>query len=424
MVPWVWAIAAAEEPAVVELTLQDALDRLAASGPEYAQAVARVDAARGIARQAQAAWLPIVVASGSYTRNDDEVVLAFSDLLDQLPVPVPGAPDDIVIQPLEVWNASGAVRVPLLAPSAWAESTAAHRSAHAAEASAAEIQLQLESGLVGAAASAEAAVGVLAAADRAVAVAEDHLASTRIAQAAGTATGVDVLSAQTDVSRRRSERLQARNALEKAQEGLGALLGIDGRARVTLPETPAPEAAMVERPALDAAADQVGSARARVQAAWWRHVPVVSAQATGLAATVPFPTGNDTAWRLGVEATWTLYDGGFRYGRLTQARAELASAEAFRAAEELRVSREVRDAQRDHDVAREQLSLAEEQAALGAEAASVARRGLAAGTVSPLQARDIEAEAFRADVGVATARARLRIAEATLRRARGLDQRW
>jgi outer membrane protein TolC len=267
-------------------------------------------------------------------------------------------------------------------------------------------------------------VGVVAAAERAVAVAEDHLGSTRIAQAAGTATGVDVLSAQTDVSRRKSELLQAVTALAKAEEGLGALLGIDGRARVALPSTPAPEPGTEGRPALDAAELQVSAARARVQAAWWRHVPVVTASATGLAATVPFATGNETAYRFGLDATWTLYDGGLRYGRLTQAKAELASAEAYRSAEELRVSREIRDAERDWDVAREQFSLSEEQARLGAEAASVAQRGLMAGTVSPLQARDIEAEAFRAEVGVATARARLRIAEATLRRARGLDQRW
>ena len=125
------------------------------------------------------------------------------------------------------------------------------------------------------------------------------------------------------------------------------------------------------------------SAKARIDSAWWRHAPVVSASATGLAATVPYPTGKETAWRVGLEASWTLFDGGLRYGRLAQARADLAAAEAFETAETLRVSREARDAERDWDLARQQLALAEEQSRLGAEAASVAQRGLAAGTVEP-----------------------------------------
>ena len=102
---------------------------------------------------------------------------------------------------------------------------------------------------------------MLAAAARAVEVAEDHLASTRIAQAAGTATGVDVLSAQTDVSRRKSEQLQADAALLEAEEGLGALLGIDGRVRVALPDAEVPESAAVERPALGPRISRCGPQR-------------------------------------------------------------------------------------------------------------------------------------------------------------------
>ena len=173
-----------------------------------------------------------------------------------------------------------------------------------------------------------------------------------------------------------------------------------------------------------AADASVGAARAQVHAAWWRQAPTVTASATGLLATVPFPTGNEWAYKVGLEATWTLYDGGFRYGLRRQAAADLAAAEANRTSTALRTSREMRDAERDLRVAREQLALALEQSRLASEAASVAQRGLEAGTVSPLQARDTDIQAFSAEVGVAGARARLRVAEAALRRARGLDQRW
>jgi outer membrane protein TolC len=440
---WCWAvIAQAADLQPVELTLDEALQRLTSDAPAYQQARARAESARGLARQSAAAWLPIVVANGSYTRNDNEVILDFSESMapleqmfaDLAPMiqqfdpdfVAPDFPDTepVVIQPLDVWNANATVRVPLLAPSAWADTRSAYRGARGAEASVAEIRQELELGLISAAASVEAASGLVEAAQQAVGVSQAHLDSTRVAVAVGTATQVDVLAAEADVARRRSELVQAEASLAKGQDGLGALLGIDGPARVTLPEGNPPAHAAQPRPALTASQAQIDSARARVSSAWWRHVPTVSATATGLLASVPFPTGNEWAYRLGVEASWTLYDGGLRYGRLHQARADLAAANAFHTQEELRMSRELRDAQRDLDVAKEQLVLAEEQAKLAREAASVAQRGLEAGTTSPLQARDVESQAFSADVGVVAARARLRIAWATWQRAQGLDQRW
>jgi outer membrane protein TolC len=256
-------------------------------------------------------------------------------------------------------------------------------------------------------------------------VADAHRAATEIARVAGTATAVDVLAAQADLARRRSEHVQAEAALASAQEALGALLGIDGPVHVVLPDLAAPEdPAPADRLALVAADAAVDAARSQVRAAWWRQLPTLTANATALGATVPFPTGNEWAYKVGLEATWTLYDGGLRYGLRRQAAADLAAARAVRTATELRVAREVRDADRDLRVAREQLRLAQEQARLATEAASVAQRGLSAGTVSPLQARDTDIQAFSAEVGVAGARARVRIAEAASRRARGLDQRW
>ncbi|MEQ1501469.1 MAG: TolC family protein [Myxococcota bacterium] len=430
MVPWVWSVASAAEP--VELTLHEALDRLIADSPDWAAAEARVASASGIARQAAAGFLPIVAAQGTYTRNDSEVVFGFSQLIDGLlaavPIPVDPAelPDvpDTVIQPLEVWSGAASVRIPLVAPVAIADWTAARRSVRALSGTTDEIRLELESGLIAAAAGAEAAAGVVAAATKAVDVAGDHLAATEIAQVAGTATSVDVLGAKADVARRRSELAESQANLASAQEQLGGLLGIDGPATVVLPEAAPLDPTGATRPAITAADARVGAARAQVQSAWWRQFPTLAATGAATAATEPYPTGNQTAWRVGLEATWTLYDGGFRYGKLHQAQADQAAAQAARTSEQLRVSREQREAERNLAVAQEQLTLAMEQANLAAEASEVAQLGLSAGTVSPLQARDVETDAFRAEVGVVGARARLRIAEASLRRARGLDQRW
>jgi outer membrane protein TolC len=420
---WVAAAAAAAEPAA--MTLDEALAALRTDAPGLAQARARADAARGVARQAAAAWLPVLVATGTYLRNDDEVVLSFGDLLGQLPLPVPvDAPDDVTIQPLEVWNGALTARVPLVAAPAWSDGRAAARAVAAADATLEEVGLELEAAVVAAAAGVEGADGVVAAAERAVGVAEAHLRATRVAVEAGTATRVDQLAAEAEVARRKSEAVAARARRDAALDAAGVLLGVDGPVRIALPEGPAPETPPGPRPAIAAAEAQVDAARARVSSAWLRHLPTVSATGLAQAATVPYPTGNDSQWRVGLEATWTAYDGGLRYGRLDQARAELDGAEAALRAERLRASKELRDAERDLAVAQEQVTLAEEQAALAAEAAAVAERGLAAGTTSALLARDVEQQAFAAEVGVAGARARLRIAEAQWRRAGGLGQRW
>lgn len=413
------------EVQVIEITLDEALDRLHAEGPDLAQAEAQLAAARGVARQAAAGWLPIVAGQGQYQRNDSEVIFALGDLLSQFPLPPDTeVPDDLVLQPLDVWSAAGSVQIPLLAPSAWATSSAAHRGVQAAEGSVAEAALQLELALVSAAAGADAADGVAEAARRAVEVTEAHLSSTKIAQAAGTATSVDVLAAQADLARRKSEAMQAKASADSAREQLGALLGVDGPAKITLPDTSAPIPAAVPRPALAAAQAQVASARARVAAAQWRAFPTVSGSGSVFAQDEKLPSGKETGYRLGLTATWTLYDGGYRYGQLDQARAEREGAEAKLTAEELRVAREARTAERDLRVAEERLALAHEQAELARAAADIAQRGLSAGTVTPLQARDADQSSFQADIGVAAAEAQLTIARATLRRARGLDQRW
>lgn len=415
---------------VTEIPLSEALDRLGTANPDLLVAESRARAASSFSRQAAAAFLPIVAASGSYTRNNAEVVFdfggfftPFAPLLDPLGVTIPPI-EPVVIQPLEVWNAVGSVQVPLFAPSAWSDWTAARHGADAARAGVAEAKLQLEAGLVTVAASVEAAGGLVAAAERAAEVAEAHLASTRVAEAAGTATAVDVLAAQADLAKQRSAVLQARGALAQAEDQVGALLGMDGPARIVLPEGEAPAPSSAPLPALDLADASVAAARSQVRSALWRHAPTVSATAAALAATQPFPTGEDTAWQVGVEATWVLFDGGYRYGKLDQAHADLAAAEAQREGARRKADVELRDATRDLELAREQVALAEEQSRLAAEAARIAGLGLAAGTTSPLQARDVEAQAFQADVGVAAARAQLRIAEATMRRTSGQGQRW
>jgi outer membrane protein TolC len=120
-----------------------------------------------------------------------------------------------------------------------------------------------------------------------------------------------------------------------------------------------------------------------------------------------------------VDLVWPLYDGGFRYGKLRQAQAQLSSARAGEEAQRLAVLQEVVDASRDVAVAQERLRLAESQRRLAADAAASARRGFEAGVASSLDVIDANDRLYLADVGLADARARLAQAAVGLDRAAG-----
>jgi outer membrane protein TolC len=211
---------------------------------------------------------------------------------------------------------------------------------------------------------------------------------------------------------------------------LGILLGRDAPVRVALPDEPvadpdADDAALADealgrRPEMAAQRAQVDGARAQVRAAWARLAPQLSASASVFASDVPYPTGEKEGWRATLDLSWSLYDGGFRYGKRREAEARLAGAHAGAEGQRLAIVQEVADGTRDLTVARERLRLAETQRSLAADAAASARRSFEAGVLSSLDVIDANDRLYLSDVGLAEARARLAQARVGLDRALGL----
>src|SRR5512138_1412521 len=118
------------------LSLEEALHALESQSFVLAEAKSRVAQAQALIGQASSPLLPQVVAAGGYVRNSAEAKLglrgAFEPMLQRLGLPVPeGLPDTVYIQPLGAWTVSAAAKVPLVAPSAWADRRAAQRAAEA-----------------------------------------------------------------------------------------------------------------------------------------------------------------------------------------------------------------------------------------------------------------------------------------------------
>jgi outer membrane protein TolC len=429
---------------VAELSLPDALGELDRQAPGLAQARARADEAASLSRQAAASLLPTLSASGGYTRNSADAVIDLSRLGAALPAGVAaGLPGPIAIQPLETFSGTLALRVPLVIPVAWYETAAARDGARGAAAQAEAARLSLRAVLAATAHLARAAEEAVEATERAVASAARLAESADRKLRAGTAAPLDLLRAQTEQVRRQGDLVRARADLEKTRLAAGTLLGRDAPVRILVDSTaewagsptpagapgpapppgPAEEGLVAEalshRAELVAAQALVRSAEAQVGSAWARLAPQLSATGAVFAADVAYPTGQKDGWRLTLDLTWPLYDGGFRYGKRREAQARLAGAQAAALAQRLAVGQEARDTARDEAVALERLHLAEEQRRLAEQAAGTAQRGFEAGVASSLDVIDTNDRLYLADIGLAEARARLAGTRIALRRALG-----
>jgi outer membrane protein TolC len=428
LAPLLATLAGAADPAPEppSLTLDAALVELDQQSLTLAQARSRADQAAAVVRESLAPLLPSAAAGVSYLRNSDAAEL-------DLPPQLGGR--TVEIQPLHSTTVSGSLRVPLLAPTAWYDLAAAKEAARAAGLSAEATRLAVRTSLAQSAHLAAAAEEQVAAAERGVENAGELVRSAERRVQAGTAAPLEITRARAEQVRRQSDLSGARAALDRSRLAVGILLGREGPVRVIVPEVegaPTPELAapgdalvaeaLEHRPEVAAQAAQQGAAEAGVRSARARLVPQVSASASVFSADVAYPTGKKDGWRASLDLTWQLYDGGFRYGKLHEAEAQVAGARAGLAAERLSVRREVQDARRDLQVAIEQLRLARAQLDLASDSAASIRRSFDAGVTSSLDVIDANDRLYGADSGLAGARARLALARLALRLALGREE--
>jgi outer membrane protein TolC len=375
------------------------------------------------------------VAAGGYTRNSDEAKLglkgAFEPIFQRLGLPLPeGIPETVYMQPIGAWTVSASAKVPLVVPSAWADRKAAQRTTEAAAASLGTVRLALRAALAETAWAAAAAEDIVAASERAVGIAQEHRQTSARMHEAGETAALSVLKADTEVVKRQSDLVRARAELERTRMALGVLLGKSEPLRVLPGPAPVPAAtssealvreALVERPEVAANAAKIRAASAQTLSARLRLLPQLSGSATVFASDMPYPTGKRDGWRLTIDATWPLFDGGYRGSKRAQSEAETEGARAAAEVQRLAIAQEVADAVRDVGVAKERLRLAEQQAAFAAEAAASAKRTFEAGVTGSLDVLDANDRLYAADVALADARGRLGVAGAALSKAVGRD---
>ncbi len=406
-------------PRPTSMTLAEALAEVDRQNPTLEEARARAAAALGVVRQATAPLLPNLAVGGGYFHNNASVIIA---------APQGGALERIYIQPLDAWQASAGLRVPLIVPEAWFSMAAARDAALAAAEASDATRLTVRMALVQAAWTAWAGDEIVAASERAVASARSQADSAGRLLQAGTATSLSVLQAQTSATRRESDLVAALSERSRARIAVGVLLGRPGPVTITMPPLPAAtsydlealfQQALDARPELRAQAAVVRSYEKQQSAALWRIAPQISASGGAQAQTVPYPTGEKAGWRVSVDLTWTLYDGGYRYGKADQASAQASEARAAETGTRLQILQEVQNAARDVEVSRQRLALARQERETASAASASAKRGFGEGLTSSLDVLSANDILFGAEIQVATASARLGGSLAALDRAVG-----
>jgi outer membrane protein TolC len=430
---------AAPEPPVLRLTLPEARERALASAPalEAARALERgaeadVDAARANAR-------PEVELSAGYSRLSDvpELVLA-----------LPGAPPRTLFPNIPD-NARSRLGAAL--PLYTGGRLRALRRAAESEAAAARVDvvsagadLVLETtGAYWALVTARESERVLT---ESLAAYEAHLLDARHRHEVGLAARNEVLSVQVERDRAELARLRAANAAEVAEADLRRLVGVPPSTRIepaeplaepgTMEPPSAPETgpaavaealvqeALARRPERAALQERIAAGEARVKAEQAARLPQVSAVAgfdyanPNRRILPPSADWNDS-WDVGVNVSWSVFDGGRRAAAAR--RADARTDALRRQAEDLdrRIRLQVTRRHLELVAARRAVEVAARNLVAARENSRVASERHRAGVVASSERLDAEVLLLRAALDETEALAQLRLSRAALDRALG-----
>lgn len=416
----------ADEPAVVHLSLSDALARARTTSGRLAELRAREEGGEAVWRAARSARLPQIDLQAAYTRNSGvpELVL-------------PGTPPRVLFPNIpDTYRLHAGLTLPLYTggrigntvAAAREQATAARSFARAGEA---DVVLETTAAywsLV--TARANAVVW-----DEAIASFDSHLADARNRRDLGLAARNEVLAVEARRAEAELARIEARNAEETAEAELRRLTGVPPRARLeveaavaaddVLPEGEALIAAALEsRPEVKAQQARVSAAEAAARAAGGARLPQAVLQA-GWDHARPNPrllpladAWNDT-WSVGIGVSYTPFDGGRTASAVAQARAEASAARAQLDDLVARVRLDVTSRVLDLAAAQAAIAVAERGLEAAGESLRVVQDRYREGLLTTTDRLEAEAALLRAGLQQKAAIARRELARARLERSVG-----
>lgn len=383
------ALAPVPPPARTLASWNDARAMIEQRSVDFAIAVQEVARAEGVARRALAAALPSLDARGDLTHE-----LAGGSSVSPSPLPAPGA--GAIEDAPTTASASLTLRQPILAPRAWYGIGTARRSVDVAKLSL-EDRRRITVGAV-----ADAVVSIVTA-ERVSEInrvglrsALERLELTRRRERLGTGTKLDVVRAEQDVALARATLVSGDEALRRARETLGAVLGERGEVGVPQGFSLNAIAAEVQSECSEARSDQradVRAARAELEIAERNltDAKLAFAPYVDLSSTLSARTsiGDESTrrarswgWSISAVLTVPIWDGGARYGDLQISRATVEQQRARLGAVERTAGLETTQAVRGVAVAEQSRAVAEQSRDLARETARLTQVAFEAGTAT------------------------------------------
>jgi outer membrane protein TolC len=412
--------AAAQPPAAVPLTMDEAIQRAITHSQRLAEARARGEGAAAAVSSNEAAEWPTVTFSGSYRRTNFIPEFAITQPNGTQRVLYPNIPNLYLMRASMQWPIYTAGRTDALNRAAEAEASAA-----ASENEIARADLRLEVARVyWALVTAGETVRVV---QEGLVRADAHLRDVRSRFENGLIPPNEVSSVEAQRAREEMELIEARNLQQSIAEDLRRLTGISGEVLPVEPLAPgARDSAgeMPQRPEIAAITSRIDAAQQRVEAIHATQRPSISVVGVADYASpnvrrFPLERLWRTSWEIGISGTWTLWDAGRTAADLAQAGATVKALRARQSDVTSIIDTEVRQRRLDLDSAHGALKAATAAVDSAGEARRVVNQRFGVGVATSTELLDAHVALLEAELNRTRALANIRLAEARLDRALG-----
>jgi len=415
------APAAAQTPVPARVTLEEALTRAAANSHRLGELRARGSAAGAALDLRRAADLPVVSAQAGYQRTNHVDEFGFVQN-GQSRILYPDVPDNWRARLDMQWPIYTGGRTKALELAATAEQQATGKDLESARA-----DLRLETTRAfWALVTATESVSVVGESVKRI---ERQLGDVRARFQAGFLPPNDVLTVDARVSQQRTLLIQAANQRDGARAELARLMGVPVDASfdvdaVLASPVPAPTQPASMRADRAALALRAEAAESRIEAARAEARPSVALVA-GYDYARPnpriFPRKDawEDSWDLGVNLTFTLWNGGRTAAQVAEARHQAEAARERLAEADTQIALEIRQRQLDLASAGSQVETAEAALRSATEARRVVAERFAVGVATSTDLLDAQVDQLQAELDRTRALANVKLAEARLARALG-----
>ncbi len=382
------------EPAPEKVTLSDAVSRALGRNPSVAVALAEIDRAEALIKQARSGWYPTLNGYAAYTRLDhDRVFNGVREL----------SSNEVA--------ANLTLTVPLISAPAWVNTRLARDNRRIAEASAADVRRQVAQATARAYLTVVTQHRLIAAAETARANAKDHFVYAHTRFVGGIGRSIDEVRAQQDLASVDVQVQQSYVGLARAREALGVLLGasapVDSVDEVDLGAMPslasALEQAPSRRPDIRVLSERAVTAKQAADDVWALYAPFLSLVGEPFIQHPPTVLQPGSGWEAQVVLSLPIYDGGQRTGVARERNALLAESRASLEAGLRQAQSDVRVSFEEVLRADQGLASARDAARLAHKAYDLATLAYRAGASTNIEVLDAARQARDADTASAQA---------------------